>query len=339
MVRGTEQKAPVRVHFFHRLASAHGTFSVEFIYNVIRERLQSPLFGRKIVAKYSSQGLWRRLYITLAAAFQQGDVNHVTGDVHFLTLFMRKRKTLLTILDVGFMNHPSKLGRAVLRLFWLTLPIARSAMVSTISQATKDEVLKYVRCRPEKIRVVYVPIDDSYTPQPKVFNAEKPVILQIGCAPNKNIERLIDALAGVPCHLDIVGKLGDALREKLQASGLSHSISWNLSAAQIQEKYQACDIVSLISTLEGFGMPIVEANAVGRVVITGNILSMPEVAADAAHLVDPYDVAAMRAGFLQLISDAPYREALIERGYRNRQRFTIDKIVADHAALYQELAG
>jgi glycosyltransferase involved in cell wall biosynthesis len=338
MAEPSDHTAAVRVHFFHRLANAYGAFSVEFIYNVIRERLQPPLFGRKIVARYPSQGLWRRLYITLAAAFHQGDVNHITGDVHFLALLMRKRKTLLTILDVGFLNHPSALARFVLRLFWLSWPIARSGLVSTISQATKDEVLKHVRCRPEKIRVVYVPIDDAYQPQPKAFNADKPVILQIGCAPNKNIARLIDALSGLSCHLEIVGKLSDALKQKLQASGLSHSISWNLSAAQMQEKYHACDVVSLISSYEGFGMPIVEGNAVGRVVITGNILSMPEVAADAAHLVDPFDVAAMRAGFMRLFADAGYREALIERGYRNRERFTIDKIVADHAALYRELA-
>lgn len=330
---------PTKVVFFHRQPRKYGNFSVEFIYNSIRENLPQGFIGIKSTATYESQGIWKRLYIAIEAIFRQGDVNHITGDVHFLATFLKKKRTVLTVLDVGFMNHPSERARNILRFFWLTVPIRRSALVTTISQATKDEVLKFMQCDPEKIKVVHVPISDSYQPSPKPFNKAKPVILQLGCAPNKNIGRLIEALKPIPCHLEIVGKLAPELEERLKAYGMSYQISWNLSEEDIRQKYHDCDIVTLISTYEGFGMPIVEANATGRAVITGNILSMPEVAGDAAHLVDPLDVEQMRAGFEKLIHDEAYRERLIANGFANRKRFTLDKITNDYCSIYKLIAN
>ncbi|MCU0450495.1 MAG: glycosyltransferase family 4 protein [Bernardetiaceae bacterium] len=264
-------------------------------------------------------------------------MNHITGDIHFVASFLAKRRTILTILDIGFMGHPSALARAILQFFWLTVPVKRARLVTTISQATKNEVLKHVRCDPNKIKVIHVPISDNFRPQPKPFCKEKPIILQLGCAPNKNLERLAEALRGLSCHLEVVGKLPEAVEAKLKAYQISYHVSWNLSQAEVEQKYRDCDIVTLISTYEGFGMPIVEANAVGRVVITGNILSMPEVAADAAHLVDPYDVAQIRAGFEKIITDDGYRAQLIANGFVNRQRFTPHLITEQHAELYREI--
>ncbi len=84
-------------------------------------------------------------------------------------------------------------------------------------------------------------------------------------------------------------------------------------------------------------MPIVEANAIGRVVITGNITSMPEVAGDAACLVDPFDVSAMKLGFQKIINDPVYRESLIENGYSNCQRFSIETITRRYMNLYDQV--
>jgi glycosyltransferase involved in cell wall biosynthesis len=102
-------------------------------------------------------------------------------------------------------------------------------------------------------------------------------------------------------------------------------------------EYQKCDILSFISTLEGFGMPIVEANAIGRVVITGNITSMPEVAGDAAHLVDPFSIDDMKRGFIKIINDGEYRNQLIEKGYSNCKRFSIETVTKKYMELYSEM--
>ncbi|SDD38731.1 Glycosyltransferase involved in cell wall bisynthesis [Algoriphagus faecimaris] len=325
------------VVFFQRRPRKFGNFSVEFIFDAVRRNLPSDLEGVYHPAKHESIGLWKRLYIMWEAAQSQGDVNHVTGDVHFLTLLLQKRKTVLTVLDVGFMKHPSKWARAFLKFFWITLPVKKAQLITTISQATKQELLKYTSFPAERVKVVYVPISDDFKPIPKPFNKEKPVILQLGVAFNKNIERLIEAIKDIPCHLEIVGKLPEPLLEKLQAYNISHQISWNLSNEEVRQKYAECDILSLISTYEGFGMPIVEANAVGRAVITANILSMPEVAGNAAHLVDPFNIESMKSGFLKIIDDDEYREQLIANGFINRRRFSINKITKEYIKIYKEI--
>lgn len=339
MESGSIVTRPIKVVFFHRKPRGQN-FSVEILFDEIRKHLPNNIEPIVSVASHTSNGLWKRLYISIEAAFRQkwGDINHITGDVNFIGVFLKKRRTVLTILDVGFMKHPSKYARSILRLFWIIIPVKRSGIVTTISQATKDELLKYVACDPNKVKVVYVPISDQFRPKPKPFNTEKPVILQLGTAPNKNIERLIESIKDINCHLEIVGKLTEQLRNKLKAYNISHCISYNLTDAEVRQKYEFCDLVTLISTYEGFGMPIVEANVVGRPVITSNLLSMPEVAGNAAHLADPYDIEDMRNGILKVIEDEKYREQLVTNGYENAKRFSVEKIVGEYCDIYKQIA-
>ena len=86
-------------------------------------------------------------------------------------------------------------------------------------------------------------------------------------------------------------------------------------------------------------MPILEANAVGRPVITSNILSMPEVAGDAACIVNPYSIDEIRSGILRIIENANYRESLVERGFVNVQRFEPKKVARQYLEIYAELGG
>ncbi|MCB0583153.1 MAG: glycosyltransferase, partial [Phaeodactylibacter sp.] len=92
------------------------------------------------------------------------------------------------------------------------------------------------------------------------------------------------------------------------------------------------------SEYEGFGMPILEAQATGRPVITSNICSMPEVAGRGAALVNPYDPAAKRAAIEQIIRNAGYREELIQEGRENVKRFNLEKIAGQYLELYREIA-
>jgi glycosyltransferase involved in cell wall biosynthesis len=96
-------------------------------------------------------------------------------------------------------------------------------------------------------------------------------------------------------------------------------------------------MVVFASTYEGFGLPIVEANATGRPVITSNICSMPEIAGSAACFVDPSDCSSIRQGILRVMNDDGYRADLIGRGLENVKRFRADTIAAQYAALYQEV--
>ena len=330
---------PLKVVFFHRKPRGLN-FSVEVLFEEIRKCLPKSIQPVVSTATYTSNGLWKRLYIAIEAAKREkwGDINHITGDVNFIGLFFKKRKTVLTILDVGFMNHPNPLARFILKLFWIVLPVKRAAVVTTISQATKDELLKYVVCDPDKIKVVYVPVSEKFVKGPeKPFNKKCPVLLQIGTKANKNVARLIEATKGLNCHLDIVGGLSEGLQHKLEEYGIKYTLSSRIPEEELLAKYYNCDLVTFMSTYEGFGLPIVEANIIGRPVITSNILSMPEVAGDAAHLVNPFDVEEMRKGILKMIGEEKYREKLVANGFKNWERFSAKKIAQQLEEIYKQL--
>ncbi len=145
--------------------------------------------------------------------------------------------------------------------------------------------------------------------------------MHIGDAPNKNLSRLINAVKGINCKLVIIGNPGRTEIEKLRQDKTGFAVKSKLSAEELYREYINCDILAFVSTFEGFGMPIVEANCVERAVLTSNISSMPEVAGNAACLVDPFDANDIRNGLLKLIRDDLYREQLIANGRQNKLRF------------------
>jgi len=312
-------------------------FSLEFIFDEVRKNIDNRYECKLKKAKFYSNGFFKRILIAVDFLGSQGDVNHVTGDINFSSILLKKRKTILTILDVGFMTTTSKFKREILKFFWITLPVKRAFYVTTISNSAKNEILQFTNCNPNKIRVIYVPISTTFKKVPKEFNTIEPIILQVGTKFNKNIDRLIEALKGLKCQLNIVGNLSEAQIKKLHKNNINFKNYVNLTNEEIVQKYIDCDILSFVSTYEGFGMPIVEANATGRVVITSNVLSMPEVAGNAAVLVDPYDIAAIRAAFDRVIIDKVFRRKLILNGFENCKRFGIDQIATEYVTLYKKV--
>lgn len=331
---------PLQVTYFHRKPHPVGNYSVESIFEDVRGRLAERIEARVSVGRFLSQGLFRRLYLCAEAILRQGEVNHVTGDISFVGILLRKRRTIQTILDCVSVARSTGWKREILRLFWVALPVRRCAVVTAISEATKQEILRLCPgCPPGKIVVVPVAISERFQPWPKSFARHCPRILQLGAAPNKNLPRLIQALRGLPCQLDIVGKHVPEYEAMLRAAGVRYTYRWHLAEDEILDAYHEADIVTLVSTYEGFGMPILEGQAVGRPVITSTLLSMPEVAGDAACLVNPHDPAAIRAGLERIISDDQYRHALVQRGFENVRRFDPAVIANAYLGIYRTLGG
>lgn len=327
----------MRVIFFHRKPRPNQNYSVESLFAFVRANLPSDIDWEVKELKYISEGFFKRLYIGIEAAINQKGINHITGDINFIALFLKKRYTILTILDIGFLNTKSQIKFWLLKLFWVALPVRRSELITTISNSVKSELLKRVKVDPNKVHVIYVPISEKFVISPKAFDHNKPTILQIGTKPNKNVIRLAKALHGIPCRLDIIGELDASTKQELIDNKIEYYSYINLSTAEVISRYVSADIVAFVSTYEGFGMPIVEANAVGRVVVTSNLSSMPEVAGKAAHLVDPFQVISIRNGFLKVINDDHYRNELIEEGKKNVTRFKASEIAKQYAELYRLL--
>jgi glycosyltransferase involved in cell wall biosynthesis len=326
----------MRVTFFQRLPQ-RANFSIERLFADVRRVFPESIDAKVVVSRFPSRGLWGRVYNVIEAAFRQGDVNHITGDVHFLTFFLRKRKTLLTIHDLVSVHRLQGLRRSMLLFFWYWLPIRRSAMVTVISLSTKEDLFRHIKVDPRKVRVVYDCVSEDYHPTPKEFITTKPVILQIGTGENKNVERVAQALGDIPCHLRILGILNTKQEAVLRKYGVEHSSALDISDEHVIDEYRRCDMLVFASTFEGFGLPIVEAQAVGRPVVTSNILSMPEVAGEAACLVNPFDVASIRRGVLKVINDSLYRDELVKRGFVNVGRFRAEKIAQEYISIYREM--
>ena len=112
----------------------------------------------------------------------------------------------------------------------------------------------------------------------------------------------------------------------------------NAPDAEMIDLYHTADLLTFVSTIEGFGMPILEAQASGLPVLTSNCSSMPEVAGDAAFFADPLDVLSIRKGILTALTDQNQRDQLVIKGYRNVKRFREDHIAEQYNLLYNSLS-
>lgn len=317
-------------------------FSMEASFAEMRKAFNGAnvLALREFVSSYISSGLVLRVLAMLEVRRQHADVYHITGDVHFLCFTLPARRTMLTIHDVGFLNRSrNPFFKWLLKKLWLDWPVRQCQIVTAVSEATRREIIRHSGCAPDKVVVVPTIISSSYQPAPRDFNADCPTVLHIGMAPNKNFFRHVEALAGLRCKLQIIGRLADEHLEHLKKHDIDYVAGHDLSNEAVQAAYRNCDMLLFASTLEGFGMPILEANTVGRAVVTSNVSSMPEVAGQSACLVDPFEVASIRAGVLRVIQDPTYREALIKAGFENRLRFTPEAVANQYRDLYMKIAG
>ena len=307
-------------------------------FKLIQNYLKDEFIVINKVMPFESNGLLNRLGNVIYCLFNQGDVNHITGDIHYVAALLKKSKTILTIHDCGMLHETFGLTHKLFKYLWFDMPIRKSEIITANSNATKHDLIHFTNCNANKIKVIYVCISPEFKQNEKSFNSENPRILQIGTAANKNLKRLIQALKGIPSTLVVIGKIDTEITTLVKENGINLELhDRRLSDEEVREEYNKCDILSLTSTLEGFGMPILEANVVGRVCITGNTTSMPEIAGTAAHIVDPFAVQDIHNGIKKIIENNAYRERLIQNGYQNAKRFSADTIAKQYALLYNEI--
>jgi len=332
------------VTHFQRRPFIHN-FSIERVFSTVRRALPSWVDCRVAVCRYRGTNPFKFACNLVEAMLRQAGiatcngVNHITGDISYLALFLRKRNTILTVHDCVGMVRLMGWRRRLYRWWWLWLPIRRSAVVTVVSERIKQEVIEYTGCPEEKIRIVPDPVGEEFRPAPKAFPPAKPIILQVGTRANKNLGRVAAALKNVPCELHIVGRLDQADRSQLDREGVPYRVSQDLTDEQMVQAYEESDLVVLASTYEGFGMPIIEAQAVGRPVVASNIEPMVSVAGGSACLVDPWDPESIRRGLLRIIHDAEYRQELVRRGFENAGRFSAGSVAEAYLAVYRELAA
>jgi glycosyltransferase involved in cell wall biosynthesis len=318
--RKTSEYVSIEKVFRQIASSLSSNFKSEF---------QQMPFGFKAVDTFLNLLFFRK---------RRADIYHVTGHINYIVLRLPPEKTVLTFHDLRFLQTKGRFRRYILRKLYLDLPVRKLKYVTAISEHTKKEIEENTGCDSNKIRMLDVPLFDHFTSAPKPqFNKVRPVILQVGTLPNKNLKNLAAALNGTSCVLRVIGRIAEDQRDCLNQNEITFENVMYLDNDSMFEEYVNADVVTFCSTYEGFGLPIIEAQAVGRVVVTSNISPLTETAGDGAEFVDPFSADSIRSGILKVINDDALRERLIDNGSKNAERFRSDNVARQYEVLYNEM--
>ena len=274
----------------------------------------------------------------LASYFSKDRVFHITGDVQYVACWMNPKNTVLTVHDCVVLHNPnvSNWYKRFVSKLWYEMPLRRLRKITCISEATRQDLIQFFPWVSEKLRVVPNPVGGEFVFSKKDLNTDCPVILHVGTRSNKNLERVIEALVGVSCKLLIIGVLSNEQSRLLEKHHINYENRFHISDEEIVAAYQEADIISFPSLFEGFGMPIIEGQTVGRPVVTSQIEPMCSVAGSGAVLVDPYSTSSIREGFLKLIKDNDYYSYINGQGQNNAKKYNINAVGERYIGFYEE---
>ncbi|MBN2369728.1 MAG: glycosyltransferase family 4 protein [Vicinamibacteria bacterium] len=284
---------------------------------------------------------------------------------HYVLPLLSRVPTVVTIHDCIHLLFPQYLpNRFAARYarFMMGQAVTRSAMVLTVSEASRKDILRfYPGTDPGRIRVVPNAIDPDIIEDPgseeaarvkERYQIQGRFILYAGnIKPHKNLERLIQAfgiLKQQPGHDDLkLLIIGDeihrygSLRRCVESTGVRQDVRFfgfvpNKTLAVL---YRLASAFAFPSLYEGFGLPPLESMACGTPVVTSRISSLPEVVGDAALLVDPYDVKDIATALARVLSDQDLRKTLIAKGRARACIFSWQRSVQAILSIYMTLLG
>ncbi len=332
----------MKLVLINRKRRKYNNFSIESIFDNLSIKLNENFINVECWSSpYLSNGFVARIknmvFLFLKSQKSCADIFHVTGDVHFLILALPCRVSILTVHDLMLLDGLKGIKRYLYKLFWFQLPLTFASAVTTVSETTRLNLEKQFPKFKQKIRVLPPIVDSHFKRFDKVFKIDCPKILLIGTSKNKNLERVLEATLGLNLHLIIVGNIH--LDDYPQLNSQLYTIFTNLNIENLVSKYNDSDIVCCCSTAEGFGLPIIEAQVVGRPVLTSYCSSMPEVAGAGALFVDPHSINDIRNGIIRLMSDSELRNRIVEAGFVNSEKYNHLLVAKQYISLYNEIAN
>lgn len=326
----------MKIHYYFRNKLVG--FSIQTVFTTLINQISKYHITREsyLVSPYANIIAILRNLIYATKCQKSGEINHITGDAHYLLYILNKRRTIITVHDIMYYRYLHGIKKWFWKLFYI-YPLKKAAHVIFISEHSKKEVLDIINLPNHKISVIPDPVSPNYNFTEKDFDYKFPRILHIGTNKRKNLHNTIYALHGIKCHLRIVGKLKEDTISLLEKYHIDYSNVYNLNEYEIIEEYKNADIINFPSTYEGFGMPIIEGQTIGRVVITSAISPMKEVAGDGAILVNPFSIESIRDGYQKIINDKELRKKLIECGKVNASKYTVEKIAEQYIQIYENI--
>jgi glycosyltransferase involved in cell wall biosynthesis len=269
--------------------------------------------------------------------------------------------TVVTVHDLGYYHYPQTHRKFDRRyLHWSTLRHTKVAdHILADSQATQQDLIELYNTDPNRISVVYLGRDESLhrveqTDQldlvKQKYNIQGTYLLYLGTLhPRKNLVRLVEAFREVATQhpdiqLVIAGQKGWLYKEIFQRVHDLDLADKVVFTGFIDNTDKAALLSGALvyvfpSLFEGFGLPILEAMACGTPVLTSNVSSLPEVAGDAAVLVNPLNTTEIAGGLDRLVTDTNLREELTERGYDQIKKFSWQRAAQQVMGILKRVAG
>ena len=290
------------------------------------------------IAPFESSGLFKRFIICIWAIFNQGDVNHISGDINFLCIFLNKKKTITTILDNYSYYNLNGLKKKIFYFFWILIPYLKSKHLHFISNKIKDETEEILKKKISNFKIINCCVADEFKFQLKKNFSNN--ILFIGSTKNKNLKTLLKAIKGVKNNnlkLLLVSSLNKEEKKFLLKNNISFKNYSNINNEQLLSIYSKSDILVFPSLYEGFGMPLIEANSLGIPVITSNISPMKDICRHSALLINPYNYNNLKSKILLLMNDKELRRKMVMKGKINARKYNSSLIAKKFLQLYKKL--
>jgi glycosyltransferase involved in cell wall biosynthesis len=316
---------------------------------------------RPVVDNSRGYGLWEHVSIPLKLRRRRIELFHAP---HYVLPLLCPTRAVVTIHDCIHLLFPQYLptrGAIHYATFMMRHAIRRSAVVLTVSEASRADILRFFpEAEAERVQVVPNAIDPAILDDPgdeekarvrERYQIRGRFVLYAGnIKPHKNLERLISAFALLrqrgfdDVKLMIIGdevtKHG-SLRRTMEAAGLRQDVRFFgfVPDRTLACLYRMASVFAFPSLYEGFGLPPLEAMACGAPVVTSRLSSLPEVVGDAAMLVDPYSVEDIARGLVRVLSDEAFRHELVSRGRARARAFSWEQSVQKIHATYLQVLG
>ncbi len=305
------------------------------------------------IAMPGDRSYWQMIFQNRIADYlvrESFDVYHLPNT---LPCFQKVVPTVVTIHDVADLKVRKYSWPRTLYRWGINYSAARLAdRVVTVSESSKTDIVRLLRVPGEKVHVIYNGVDDSFRVLDREACARRVeegysisgsfILAPGGLSRNKNTGTLLKAFAklkasGVPHSLvltgggeenDVRSVRGEIEKLCLQSDAI---LTGYVPASDMPALYNACSLVAYPTLYEGFGLPILEAMACGTPVITSNVSSLPELAGDAALLIDPRKPEELFEAMSRVMSERGLREELSKKGLNRVTRFSW-RATAEHTA-------
>jgi glycosyltransferase involved in cell wall biosynthesis len=309
--------------------------------------------------------LWHRLRLPIPVETITGSLDVFYSPDFVLPPTRRATRTLLTVHDLSFLHCPEAFVPALRCYLERVVPrsISRADLVLADSAHTRFDLISLLDVPPGKAKVLYSGVHPRFRPEPEPGESERlqaryglgegTYALSVGTLqPRKNYVRLMrafDQLADQsngreadrsPAQLLIAGGRGWLYQETLaeaERHGDRVHILGFVDDADLPALYRNATLFVFPSLYEGFGLPVLEAMACGVPVVCSNSSSLPEVAGDAALLVDPLDTGSLAQAMARVLEDAGLRRGMIARGLVQASRFTWEQAARQLRATFDRL--